>query len=1037
MKYIRKSVLYLAVVMMAWAQAGYGQTVTTGTLSGIVTDQQGAVLPGVTVEAVHQPTGTTYEATTDDEGRFNMLNVRVGGPYQVTARLSGFRERQLGDVQVALGEARQVNFQLQLATLTETVTVTAEVPLLDASRAGTAANVSREAIETLPTIGRSLFDFARISPHFTPISLNADPNSISVAGQNNRYNNVQIDGAVNNDVFGLAPSGAPGGQTEAEPVSLDAIQELQLVVSPYDVRQGMFAGGGINAITRSGTNDVRGTAYYFGRNQSVVGESPTGTPIADFSSHEFGASLGGKIVENRAFYFANVDFGRKETPSGFSINSTGQTFGFNEDAQRFLNILRTRYNYDPGDTNESIRDTANNKVFVRTDFNLATGHQLTLRHNYIDGLNDIGRPDTTRFIFPDNFYQFESTTNSTVGQLNSIFGRSFNEARITYQRQRDLRGGQPDTAAPFPMVDVRVPAGGSNFLRAGRENFSSANELDVDVLEITNDYTRVWGSHTVVFGTHNEFFKFRNLFIRDAFGNYTFTSLDLFEQGLAASYDHSFSVTSDPRQAARFNVNQFGFYLGDQWRPGSRVTATFGVRLDLPRFPDKPTANPDAVAIYGFSTDEVPNQQLWSPRAGFTYAISEERNELVRAGIGLFTGRTPYVWLSNQYGNTGIEFQRVRATENANNRIPFVPDPNNQPRTITGATSAVSRNELDVIDPDYKFPHLIRGNAAYDRELFGGWVGTAEFLFSKTVKDIKYQNLNLRQVGTRLDGRPVFSFPPAGTPGNQYGDVILLTNTDEGHSWTMSFEARRAFRAGWFTNASYMFGQARSIMDGQNSQAASNWGQAFVPGDPNNAPLTRSNFDPGHRINVALSRDFRIGDAGVFFGTYYSGQSGRPYSLNYSSDFNGDGRTTNDLLYIPANASEVVFTNGTFDQFMAFINQEECYSEFIGRIHERNACRAPWINTWDLRFGVNVPTGGRTRTELTFDLSNVTNLFDEQRGLLEYANFNDILVASGSVNAAGQTTYNIGSLTNPNFTRFTRDDLKSRWQGKFGARVRF
>jgi hypothetical protein len=569
---------------------------------------------------------------------------------------------------------------------------------------------------------------------------------------------------------------------------------------------------------------------------------------------------------------------------------------------------------------------------------------------------------------------------------------------------------------------VRVPAGASNFLRAGRENFSSANELDVDVIEVTDDFTRVWGDHTVVLGSHNEFFTFRNLFIRDAFGNYTFTSLDLFEQGLAASYDHSFSVTADPRQAATFGVNQFGFYVGDQWRPGSRLTATFGLRVDLPTFPDKPTRNPDTEAIYGFRTDEVPNQQLWSPRAG----------------IGLFTGRTPYVWLSNQYGNTGIEFQRVRAAESANNRIPFVPDADNQPKTITGATSAVSRNEIDLIDPDYKYPHLIRGNAAYDRELLGGWVGTVEFLFSKTVKDIKYQNLNIRQTGSRLDGRPVFSFPATGAPGAQYGDVIFLTNTDEGHSWTLTFEGRRAFRSGWLANGSYTYGEAYSIMDGTSSQASSNWGNLYNPGDINNPPLTRSNFDPGHRVNLALTREFRIGAAGATVSGYYSGQSGRPYSLNFGSDFNGDARGTSDLLYIPASATEVAFTGGTFDDFMRFINSEKCYSDFIGQIHERNACRAPWINTFDIRFGVNVPTGGRTRTELTFDLSNLTNLFNQENGLLEYANFNDLLVASVAVNAAtGVTTYNIATITNPSYQRFTRDDLKSRWQGKFGVRVRF
>jgi hypothetical protein len=1019
--------------------AASAQTVTTGTIAGIVADAQGAVVPGVSVTAVHQPTGTTYEAVTGGDGRFTLLSVRVGGPYDVTARLAGFRDQQSRGVNVALGEERQVGFSLQPATVTETVTVTAAAPVLDASRAGTASNVSRDAIESLPTLSRSLFDFARVSPHFTPIALNNDPNSISVAGQNNRYNNVQIDGAVNNDVFGLSASGAPGGQTEAEPVSLDAIQELQLVVSPYDVRQGMFAGGGINAVTRSGTNDIRGTGYYFGRSQRLVGESPQGIPIADFSSHEFGASAGGPAIRNRVFYFGNVDLGRKDTPSGFSINSTGQQFGLEPEAARFLGILRNRYDYDPGDTSEFVRDTTNHKVFVRGDVNLARRHQLVVRHNFISGANDIGRPDTTRFIFPDSFYRFRSTTNSTVGQLNSVLGRAFNELRITYQRQRDRRGGQDFEARPFPMVEVRV-GGGSRFLRAGRENFSAANELDVDVLEATNDFTMIRGRHTVTVGTHNEFFAFRNLFIRDAFGNYTFTSLDLFEQGLAASYDFSFSATGNPRQAAEFSVRQYGFYLGDRWRPSNRITVTGGFRVDLPAFPDRPTRNPDTEAIYGFRTDQVAARRLWSPRIGATYALDQDRDEQVRAGIGLFTGRTPYVWLSNQYGNTGIEFQRVRATESSANRIPFVPDAAAQPTTIAGATSAVSRNEIDLIDPDYTYPQLIRGNLAYDRELFAGWLATAELLFSRTVEDIRYQNLNLRQTGTRPDGRPVFSFPAAGAPGSQYGDVILLTNTDQGRSWTLSFEAKRTFRAGWFLNGSYLYGRSRSIMDGTSSQAASNWGNVYVPGDVNNPPLARSNFDPGHRLNVALARDFPVGGgARATASIFYSGQSGRPYSLNFSSDYNGDGRTTNDLLYIPRSADEVTFTGGTFDQFMAFINQEECYAEFVGRIHERNGCRAPWINTFDVRLGVTVPTGGRTRTDLTFDLSNLTNLFGRASGLLEYANFNDILAArfTGINAATGRPTYDIGSLTSSSFQRFTRDDLKSRWQGKLGVRVRF
>ena len=494
-----------------------------------------------------------------------------------------------------------------------------------------------------------------------------------MAGRNNRYNNVQIDGAVNNDVFGLAPSGTPGGTTEAQPISLDAIQELQLVVSPYDVRQGGFSGGGINAITRSGTNRLTGTGYYFGRDQSLVGESPTGTKIGEFSDQQYGASVGGRIVQNKAFFFGNIDFGRKDNPSGVSVDGSGQQFGRGPEIDRFINILQTRYNYNPGTTDEFIRTVNNDKVFIRTDFNVATQHQLTVRHNYVNALNDIGRPTTAAYYMPDAFYRMKNKTNSTVAQLNSTLGTMVNELRFTYSRIRDRRGANPVEDRPFPFVQVNLSSG---TVRAGRENFSTANELDQDVFELNDDLTLLRGRHTFTIGTHNEFFKFRNLFIRDSFGNYQFNSLDLFEQGLAQSYDYSFSLTGDPQQSAKFRVRQFGFYVGDQWRPASNFTLTVGLRADIPTFPDKPTNNPQTEAALGLSTAEVPSGIQWSPRVGFNYALSANNREQIRGGIGLFSGRTPYVWLSNQYGNTGIEFRRLTQGFNVNNRIPFVTDAN-------------------------------------------------------------------------------------------------------------------------------------------------------------------------------------------------------------------------------------------------------------------------------------------------------------------------------------------------------------------------
>ena len=1036
MRWYSRGFLSLPVILsllLIYPAALAAQTITTGSLAGVVVDAQGGVLPGATVQAVHTPTGTKYEGVTDEQGRYNILNVRVG-PYDVMVSMAGFRQETQQNIDVKLGEQKAVDFKLQLETVTETVEVTGVSSVIDSSRAGTADNVSLVAVENLPTISRNISDIARTSPYFNPIGLNEDPLAISVAGRNNRYNNVQIDGAVNNDVFGIAVSGTPGGQTEAQPISLDAIQELQLVVSPYDVRQGGFSGGGINAITRSGSNQLRGTAYFYGRNQDLVGESPTGTKVGKFKDQQFGGSVGGRIVQNRAFFFGNLDWGRRDNPSGLSVSGSGQQFGREAEIDRFISILQNRYGYDPGGKEEFIRTVNSDKIFVRTDFNVAQGHQLVVRHNYLDGLNDIGRPTTSAYYMPDAFYRMKNKTNSSVAQLNSTFGTAVNELRFTYSRIRDRRGAQPTEDSPFPFVQVNLSSG---TVRAGRENFSAANELDQDVYELNNDFTLLKGRHTLTIGTHNEFFKFRNLFIRDAFGNYQFNSLDLFEQGLAQSYDYSYSLTEDPLQSARFRVRQFGFYAGDQWRPTSTLTLTFGVRADIPTFPDKPTRNPLTESTLNLSTEEVPSGVLWSPRIGFNYAVGGSSREQVRGGVGLFSGRTPYVWLSNQYGNTGMEFRRLTQSFNVNNRITFVPDPNAQPRTVGGAAT----NEIDLIDPDYKYPSLVRTNLAYDRELgFFGLIGTTEFLYSRNVHDIRYQNLNLTQTGARPDGRPVF----ARNRVAGLSDIIFLTNTDQGDAWSIAFKVDRPMRNGFFMNTSYLYGRSRSIMDGTSSQAASNWGNVYVPGDPNDPPLTRSNFDPGHRITLSGGYDIPVG-AGftATASVFYSGQSGRPYSANYAFDYNGDARGTNDLLYIPGSASEpYTYTSGTFEDLMTWARSEECLADYIGRTHERNACRSPWINTLDFRVNVGLPVK-RTKIELTWDVLNVLNLFDRNAGLLEYANFNDFLVVRPTINSTtGAVTYNLqnivvnGVVQTPE-DQYTRNDLLSRWQMQFGARFRF
>jgi hypothetical protein len=1052
MHQINKTLLGIAVVcaVVFGAQPAMAQNITTGTLSGSVMDAQKGVLPGATVVAVHQPTGTTYEAVTQADGRFTMLAVRVGGPYVVSAEMVGFRKQELSGVEVGLGESKVVDFTLGLATVQETVTVTAESPIIDTSRAGAAANVGSQALEALPTISRSLNDFARTSPYFNTNTDSATGGEmVSVAGRSNRYNNMQIDGAVNNDVFGLASTGTPGGQTGTQPVSLDAIQEVQLLVSPYDVRQGGFSGGGINAITKSGSNALHGGAYIYGRNQKWVGTIPsiitpaaptaTDTKVGAFKDKQYGLSLGGPIVKNKVFFFANADWARKTTPVGYSVDgSSGQSWGNKDTVQQVIDIAKSKYGYNAGGLGEFSTPNNSNKFFGRVDVNLSSRHQLTLRSNYVDALADIGSQSSLTYKLPTNFYHMTDKMLSNVGQLNSSFGRVFNELRLTYSRERNKRGGQPGVP-DFPEVRVDMPDG--TYVYFGSEYSSHANALDQDIVELTDDLTMVAGNHTLSVGTHNEFYKFYNLFIQYLYGGYRFNSVANFQAGIAQSYNHIFSNTSDPKEAARFPVRQFGFYAGDKWRARNNFTLTYGVRVDLPRFPDKPHANPLSVTDFGYATDNVPTPTMWSPRAGFNWDLSSSgARRQIRGGLGIFTGRTPYVWLSNQFSNTGVDFTNLSVAYAATNTLPFVSDPNNQPIVVTGGTTG--RQTINVIKPDYKYPEIFRGTFGFDHEFgFLGLIGTAEAVYSKAIKDIAYQNINYVPLSTLPDGRTTFK-----KFDSNLNDVMLLSNSTDGKSWSVSYKIERPFRKGFYVSASYLYGRAYARNDGTSSVARSNWTNNPAGLNTNDPPLTRSNYDPGSRLNftatipIPMFKGLR-GTASFF----YNGQQGRPYSLGFNGDANTDSITSNDLLYVPSSSSDVVVYSSvatqtaTWDILNAFL--EGSYAkDNRGKILPRNGGRAPWFNQLDAHIAITVPTPLKSKIELTADMFNLLNFLNKDWGWQKFGAFGqNSLIGYGGIDAAtGKMRYNLSTIMGTTYAGlFTRSDLRSRWQAQFGARLRF
>lgn len=1051
------------------------QGVTTAAITGVVVDQQGETLPGANVVAVHEPTGTIYGTTTRTDGRFDLTNMQVGGPYTITASFVGFQDTRETDIQLQLGQRLTLTLQLSESTvLLEEIQVAAERnPILNSDRTGAATNVSTEQIERMPTIARSIQDFTRLTPQ---ISGN------SVAGRNNRYNNIQIDGAVLNDVFGLAASGTPGGQANTQPISLDAIAEFNVAIAPYDIRQNGFTGGLINAVTRRGTNTFEGSAYYFGRNESFVGDGPNERPFGEFSESQYGFRLGGPIVRNKAFFFVNAELARRDAPIDVGLAGSNASVVFNvpdSTVNRVIGVLQNRYGYDPGSFDIFTAQRNSDKFFARVDVNLSNQHRLTLRHNYVDAVDDNLTRNANTFFLSNTNYVFNSTQNQTVAQLNSTFGnRIANEFRLAYTRVRDHRDTPGD---PFPSISVTLAPG--TVLTAGTEQFSIGNRLDQDLFELENNLTYFAGDHTITVGTHNELFKFENGFFRNLYGRYEFSSLDAFLAGTPSRYEYSYSlVEGNPRPVAAFDVIQTGLYVQDEWNATPRLKLTVGLRADLPIFLDEPLFNPNVELAFGRRTDEPPSGNiLFSPRLGFNYSTLDQATQ-VRGGLGIFSGRAPFVWLSNQFGNTGVDVARVLMTSN----IPFTftADIDNQPRPgVTPGLSPVSTAEVNLADTDFRLPQVFRTNLAVDRSLPFGLVATLEGIYTKTLNEVFYQDINLgSQVSTDpIDGRPIYGTRSTGSRGgfsvtsnradheagvflddngnpvSRFTNAILLSNTNKGFQYSITGQIQKLPGDGLFGSLAYTYSRAKDLQAISSSQASSNWGFSLTPGNPNAYELTTSNYELRHRIIGALSYRF---DFGRFFGMsglattaslFYEGRSGAPYSIVYAGDVNADTRNANDLIYVPADASEINLVRrneainepapqSDYDALFAWL-EEYGLDEYRGKILERNVLFSPWSHQFDLRIAQEIPTIRGQRFELTLDILNVTNLLNKDWGTVKFVtnqSYNGLFTVQG-VNAQNELEIELNRDVREgrNPAPYTVSDLASRWQLQLGVRYTF
>ncbi|UYQ91095.1 TonB-dependent receptor [Chitinophaga horti] len=1070
--------LLIAILLVLGGPALFAQ-VTTSSLTGTVKDKNEALL-GATVKATHLPSGTIYGTTTQTGGNYTIPNMRVGGPYRIEVTFVGYATQTFNDITLKLGQPFRLDATLadNSQQLNEVNIVSRRNAIISPGNTGTSTTITRNQLEALPTVNRSLNDYIRMNTQASTTTNGSDGSSLgaSFGGQNNRYNQFAIDGATSNDVFGLSASGTNGGQAGANPISIEAIEQIQVVLNPYDVKQSGFTGGGINAITKSGTNQVHGSAYYYFQNDNLVGKSPDTARRAfgDFENKIFGATIGGPIIKNKLFFFGSVERTTRKSPVDF--NPLEADVFTEAELTNISNVLKDTYGYDPGGFGAQTRERSSTSLFGRIDWNINEKHRLTLRHSYVDG-SDInpGTRNRETVSFFNNAYEFPSKTHTSVLELNSAFSnRMSNELRIGYNNVRDRRTSLGD---PFPSVSINDAATSRRF-NFGNNNSSMANALDQDIWTITDNFTLYKGKHTITVGTSNEFYNMMNTFIQNANGTYNYTSLDAFLSNNAKPSQYQISYTtadSTDKSGVGFKAMQLGLYAQDEWDIKKNLRVVFGVRVDLPIFNTDAPYN-DAFAkdpaFAGYSTATLPKKRLLvAPRIGFNWDVFDNAQTQIRGGVGLFTGRVPFVWISNQYNNSGNRYTAINLS-NANipaamrfrydAEDPFLAQYTASQLIALGANVRPGLSNVNITDRDFKFPQVFKTNLAVDQQLPWGIVATAEFNFSKTINNATWENLNFVPMNDsiRLGGtewRPMWQ-----RKTTNWGDqVVLMKNTNKGYAYNLTADFQKSTASGMFAKVGYSFGRSYSLNDGTNSTAGSNYRYSPNTAGLNDPAYGLSRYDMGHRVLAVISQSFKYGPKKMF-GTnvslFYNGQSGTPYSwvyYNLNADPTGDdigSGTNNDLVYVPT-ATEVasmrfVTVAGRTEaqqreDLEALISGDKYLSKRRGKNAEKYAARTPFEHVVDFKLTQDFVLYKTHKIQLSMDILNLGNLLNHKWGRTHFiSNYVATPITYNSKDPVtkeaiyqfnrGLLNYNDGGNDPYYVNQFT-----SRWRMQLGARYTF
>jgi hypothetical protein len=1054
-KYLLIVLSAIIIIIAGSNQRLLAQGATTSWITGKITDSNNGALPGATVQAVHTPTGSKYGVAARLDGRYDIPNMKVGGPYAITVSFVGFKTKSIEGVFLSLGQKQKLNFILvEDAVTIDEVIVTATQGDIGKGRTGAETNIDNAQLVLMPTISRSASDLTRLTPQ-------SDGNSFG--GRNDQYNNFSLDGSIFNNPFGL-DAATPGGQTNAQPVSLDAIDQIQVSLAPYDVTQAGFTGASINAVTKSGTNNVEGTIFAFSRNDGMTGSKVNDTDIVVPSLSQFqgGFSIGGPIIKNKLFIFANAEIERREDAGSNFVANTGSNSGSNvsrvlaTDLNAVSSALRT-IGYETGPYEGYTHESNNVKGILKLDWNINDKHSLTATYNFLDAERDLNAhplaiqrrgPSLTTLQYDNSGYQINNKIQSGIIELKSIFSNTVsNKFQAGFTHFDDFRNSNST-----PLPSYTITKNGTPYIIAGHEPFSVNNVLDQKVLQISNNVNIFKGKHTFTIGSSFEKFQFDNSFNLTSYGFDLFGTIPLADF-LTAAGDGSIAAAQAAAQAtlnannanntwalAETNVGQFAFYAQDEIAISDKFNLTIGLRADVPLYFDTPTKAQETIDRKGglladggvydptivyydennspisFDHTVLPdNKPLFSPRIGFNYDIDGDQTSQLRGGSGLFTGRLPFVWIGNQIANPDFFF-------------------------------------YNVTHPDFKFPQVWRTNIGYDRKFENGLTLSGDIIYTSDINAMIVRNYGLRNPGGSLNGvdnRATYRSGSDralvfGAPTNAY----VFTNTDDGKSVNITIQAKKLWNNGVYSTLAYNFLDAKdaSSIEAEISSDAYDRNPAF--GNVNQSNLSPSLYGNKHRIVGTLNKKFSYKNdkMSTTVSMFFEYSQGGRFSYTYAGDINGDGGFNNDLVYVPTNTEidAMAFAGTTTEQstqrtaMKSFIAQDDYLSGKRGGYAEKYDILSPWQSNWDLRIlqDFNINDNGN-KIQFSIDILNVGNLISSKWGVKQIpTNIQPIGVsvfeeADGNLTPTYSFDTSVSSTFNDDF------NLASRWRMQLGLRYIF